>query len=153
MSSSKRIRTRAIAIALGLALLSAGCGQDRSRGDSELDAATRMAAAQQGIEWLVSHADEMPAGWAHPFLLRLHRMAPDEVTAARIEAVLRDDSAFSRRTVLPANLENPQLLEPSRLMAILTELRRRKAVGEPYLRQVEVLHTTIVSNEARFWIK
>jgi len=130
-------------VACVLAAMHVACdGEERGGSHDAMAGAVpseRMSAALRGVDWIVSHADELPDGWAHPLLLRLHRVAPDDETARRIEAVLRDDGAPSRRFPLPARLSDPRLLQPLRLMPILFELRRRKAVGEPYEAELEVL--------------
>ncbi|MBW2499778.1 MAG: hypothetical protein JRF61_21045 [Deltaproteobacteria bacterium] len=141
------------ALAIGLVLLACG-REDAGRADGVVDASERrlrMAAADRGLEWLLRHADEMPVGWAHPFLLRLYRVAPNDETAARIEAVLRDDSAASRRFVLPGDLSDPSLLHSLRLTPILFELRRRKALGEPYEEHCEALRRVLESHGDAFW--
>jgi hypothetical protein len=138
-----------------VALFLGGCGRgEESAHPDSVEAARqseRLAAARAGLEWLVDHADEMPTGWAHSFLLRLHRVAPDDATAARIESVLRDDGAPSRRLVLPADLNDPRLLDTRQLTPILFELRRRKAVGEPYEEQRDAIGRMLETRGADFW--
>ena len=135
-------RTAPRLIALVACLLAIGCGPQESTNspDAAIDAtdssfqqdvAARMQSAQAGIGWLLRHADELPPGWAHLFLLRIHRVAPDAATAHAIEAVLRDDEAPTRRLNLPPRLDHPSLLAPFRLTPILFELMRRKRSASP----------------------
>ena len=111
----------------------------------------RLIAASRGLEWLLDNADEMPPGWAPFFLLRLHRATSEAETASRIERVIRDDSAPSRRFPLPDDLGDPKLLRSPNLMSVLFELRRRKAVGEPYEAQAEVVRKLLESRGQQFW--
>lgn len=147
-----------MALVIGLVALAGSpieMGCDRARDVAEQseprDVQARMAAARLGIEWLIQYADEMPSGWAHPFLSRIHRVAPDDETAELIEAVLRDDSAPSRRFRLPVDLEDPRILRPLRMTPVLFELRRRKAVGQPYREELKTIRRAIQENEESFW--
>ncbi|MDE0885373.1 MAG: hypothetical protein OSB70_07550 [Myxococcota bacterium] len=128
-----------------------GSGSAEESSSAGVEREARLAAANRGLEWLLDHADEMPPGWAPFFLLRLHRITSDVETASRIERVLRDDSAPSRRFPLPDYLGHPKLLRSPGLMSVLFELRRRKAVGEPYEAQAEVVRKLFESRGKKFW--
>jgi hypothetical protein len=71
--------------------------------------------------------------------------------ANRIEEVLRDDSAPSRRFSLPDDLGDPKLLKRSNYISVLFELRRRKAVGEPYEAQAETVMELFEVHGEQFW--
>jgi len=147
-----------MALVIGLVAIAGspiGIGCDQALVDAKQseprDVQARMAAARSGIEWLIQYADEMPPGWAHPFLNRIHRVAPDDETAVLIEAALRNDSAPSRRFRLPVDLEDSRILRPLRMTPVLFELRRRKAVGQPYREELETIRRAIEENEESFW--
>ncbi len=108
----------------------------------------RAKASRRGIAWMVANADRFPRGWAHPFLLRIHRVAPDDATAASIVEALRNDA---QRRPLPDDLSDPALLGPKPLRPILNELVRRKTSGEPYREQVETLAASMARDGFAFW--
>lgn len=146
--AARLLATCAVAIACNIS-----CNADSS-GDAPApatDHATPVSGARAGIDWLVDHADAMPPGWAHTYLLRLHRLAPDETMAARIEAALRADPEGRRASPLPRRLGQRRVLQTRQLVPLLFELTRRKDLGIPIRKEQDALQAILKADEGRFW--
>lgn len=143
---------RAALLLVSCALALACNAESRDDGpDTEAAPSTRLSAARAGIDWLVENVDEMPPGWAHTYLLRLHRLAPDGSAAARIEAALRADPGGRRAAPLPRQLGGAGILQTHRLIPLLFELERRMDLGIPNRQEIDALRQLLEADAGRFW--
>jgi hypothetical protein len=151
-SAKHRVRdTSGAALLLATCVLALACNAGPSDDALGAERATRLSAARAGIDWLVQHVDEMPPGWAHTYLLRLHRLAPDDATAANIEAALRADPGGRRATHLPRRIGVRGVLETRRLIPLLFELARRRDLGIPIRKEIDAFRPLLESDGGRFW--
>ena len=154
VSQTRSVRWTAASVVVGfialiIALPQWGCDGGRGPGAEAL--AKRVQAADAGVDWMLGHWREMPAGWAYANLSRLSRVISNEPRASQIDAALREDLAQGEHPALPAIPLDPEARDPRRLTPVLLELQRRRDNGLDWRAQADAIGAMASDDELGFW--
>src|SRR5262249_45957258 len=118
-------------------VLASACGP----GDGGLPGRRQAAARPRGA-WLLARGGSMPPDWASSVFSNRIPIAPDAALADACREAL-DAASRAPFQPLPANLQDPALLELATLRGVVAELLRRQRVGEPWQGEARALGSLV----------